>query len=184
MNECLLSLVHEKDKFNGTAELLDILASIISGYAVPIRQEHITFFETILIPMHKVQSSPEFYEQLLRCTMLFAIKDNNLCVTILEGLLKFWPFANRTKECLFLTSVYEALTACNPETIKHLVPRLFKRIVKCVSSNDVQVADRALCLWENSEFLEVMKMYREVTYPIIVPAIEGLGKKHWLPSLE
>ena len=143
MNETLLSLVHEKDKFNGTAELLDILASIISGYAVPIRQEHITFFETILIPMHKVQSSPEFYEQLLRCTMLFAIKDNNLCVTILEGLLKFWPFANRTKECLFLTSVYEALTACNPETIKHLVPRLFKRIVKCVSSNDVQVADRA-----------------------------------------
>ena len=62
MNEMLLSLVHEKDKFNGTAELLDILASIISGYAVPIRAEHITFFETILIPMHKVQSSPEFYE--------------------------------------------------------------------------------------------------------------------------
>ena len=116
--------------------------------------------------------------------MLFAIKDSNLCVTVLEGLLKFWPFANRTKECLFLTSVYEAISACKPETIEHLIPRLFKRIVKCVSSDDVQVADRALCLWESNEFLELMKMYKETTYPIIVPVIAGLGKKHWLPSLE
>lgn len=54
MNETLLSLIHEKDKFNGTAEILDILASIISGYAVPIRQEHLTFFESVLKPMHKV----------------------------------------------------------------------------------------------------------------------------------
>ena len=62
INECFLSLVHEKDKFNGAAELLDILSAIISGYAVPLREEHIVFFHTIIIPLHKVQTFPEYYE--------------------------------------------------------------------------------------------------------------------------
>ena len=62
INECLLSLIYEKDKFNGAAELLDIIQAIISGYAVPLREEHIIFFRTIIIPLHKVQTFPEFYE--------------------------------------------------------------------------------------------------------------------------
>lgn len=48
------SLIHENYKFNGTSELLDILAAIISGFALPLRQEHVQFFHTIIIPMHKV----------------------------------------------------------------------------------------------------------------------------------
>ena len=62
INECLLSLIYEKDKFNGVAELLDILSAIISGYAVPIREEHLIFFNKIMIPLHKVQTYPEFFE--------------------------------------------------------------------------------------------------------------------------
>jgi len=49
-------LIHENYKFNGAAELLDILASIISGFAVPLREEHVIFFKTVIIPLHKVQT--------------------------------------------------------------------------------------------------------------------------------
>ena len=48
------SLIHESYKFNGTSELLDILASIISGFAIPLRTEHVSFFHNIIIPLHKV----------------------------------------------------------------------------------------------------------------------------------
>ena len=48
------TLIHENYKFNGAAELLEILASIISGYAVPLREEHVHFFKTVIIPLHKV----------------------------------------------------------------------------------------------------------------------------------
>lgn len=48
------SLIHENYKFNGTSELLDILAAIISGFAVPLRDEHMNFFHNIIIPLHKV----------------------------------------------------------------------------------------------------------------------------------
>jgi len=48
------ALIHCEYKFNGVAELLDILASIISGFAVPLREEHVKFFRGVIIPLHKV----------------------------------------------------------------------------------------------------------------------------------
>ena len=54
MTDCFYTLIHSNYKFNGAAELLDILASIISGYAVPLREEHIIFFKTVIVPLHKV----------------------------------------------------------------------------------------------------------------------------------
>ena len=54
INECLYALIHETHKFNGAAELLDILAAIISGFAVPLRDEHVIFFKNVIIPLHKV----------------------------------------------------------------------------------------------------------------------------------
>jgi serine/threonine-protein phosphatase 2A regulatory subunit B' len=54
INEAFYELIHESHKFNGAAELLDILASIISGFAVPLREEHVTFFKNVIIPLHKV----------------------------------------------------------------------------------------------------------------------------------
>lgn len=52
--DCFLSLVYELYKFNGAPELLDILASIISGFAVPLREEHVMFFKNVITPLHKV----------------------------------------------------------------------------------------------------------------------------------
>jgi len=77
-----MALIHESHKFNGAAELLDILAAIISGFAVPLREEHVLFFKTIIIPLHKVQTSNFFFEQLLRCSMLFLSKDRSLAITV------------------------------------------------------------------------------------------------------
>ena len=105
INECFYTLIHEVHKFNGTAELLDIQASIISGFAVPLRDEHVIFFKNVIIPLHKVQTCSQFYEQLLRCSMLFLTKDRTLAIPLLEGLLKYWPFANCVKETLFLTEL-------------------------------------------------------------------------------
>jgi serine/threonine-protein phosphatase 2A regulatory subunit B' len=54
INEVFFTLIHETHKFNGAAELLDILASIISGFAVPLRDKHVIFFKNVIIPLHKV----------------------------------------------------------------------------------------------------------------------------------
>ena len=109
MNECFSGLIHETDQFNGAGELLDILASIISGYAVPLRAEHVTFFNDIIVPLHKVPTCPLFFEKLVRCSALFLVKDRTLVVPLIEGLLKYWPFGNAAKESLFLSEVNEVM---------------------------------------------------------------------------
>jgi len=184
MNECFFALIHENHKFNGAAELLDILASIISGFAVPLRDEHVIFFQQVIIPLHKVQTCSNFYEQLLRCSMLFLTKDRTLAIPLLEGLLRFWPFANAVKETLFLTELQEVLEVCEVDKVEHLIPRLFKRIVKCIGGIHLQVADRAMCFFENDYFLNILKTYKEKTFPMLVPVIVDLAENHWHKILQ
>ena len=49
ITDCFHLLIHEIHKFNGASELLDIMASIISGFAIPLREEHVIFFKNIII---------------------------------------------------------------------------------------------------------------------------------------
>ena len=101
---------------------------------------------------------------------------------LLEGLLKYWPFANRIKETIFLCELTDILEVCDTGMIDHLVPKLFTRVMRCVRSEDIQVADRALHLFEVPKFFQLMRKHRLVTYPIIVPLIRDLGEQHWLDS--
>ncbi len=184
INECFFALIHENHKFNGAAELLDILASIISGFAVPLREEHVVFFKNVIIPLHKVQTCSEFFEQLLRCSMLFLTKDRNLAIPLLEGLLKYWPFANCVKETLFLTELQEVLEVCEVEKVEPIIPRLFRRIVKCIGGTHLQVADRAMCFFENDYFLSILRTYKDQTFPMLVPTIVNLAENHWHKILQ
>ena len=55
MNPDLSSrFIYETEKHNGVAELLEILGSIINGFALPLKDEHKQFLQRVLIPLHKV----------------------------------------------------------------------------------------------------------------------------------
>lgn len=116
--------------------------------------------------------------------MLFLTKDRTLAIPLLEGLLKYWPFANCIKETLFLTELQEVLEVCEVDKVEHLIPRLFKRIVKCIGGIHLQVADRAMCFFENDYFLNILKTYKEKTFPMLVPIIVDLAENHWHKILQ
>lgn len=184
ITDCFQVLIHDIHKFNGASELLDILASIISGFAVPLREEHVIFFKNIIIPLHKVQTSNIYFDNLIRCSMLFLTKDSSLAILLLEGILKYWPFANFFKETLFLQELPEVLEFCDVEKIKPLIPKLFKRIVKCISGSHLQVADRAMCLFESESFIQIIKTYKQTTFAMLVPVISKLAENHWHKMLQ
>lgn len=184
ITDCFQVLIHDIHKFNGASELLDILASIISGFAVPLREEHVIFFKNIIIPLHKVQTSNIYFDNLIRCSMLFLTKDSSLAILLLEGILKYWPFANFFKETLFLQELPEVLEFCDVEKIKPLIPKLFKRIVKCISGSHLQVADRAMCLFESESFIQIIKTYKQTTFAMLVPVIAKLAENHWHKMLQ
>ena len=48
----LYALIHDtgSEIYNGIGELLEIVASLINGFAVPLKQEHRRFLLKVLIP--------------------------------------------------------------------------------------------------------------------------------------
>lgn len=171
-------LIHENNKFNGISELLDIMVSIISGYEIPLR-EHINFFKNILIPLHKLERPHLYFDNLSRCSLLFLTKDKALCIPLLDGILKYWPFSNSLKETLFLKELPEKLNFCDVEKVNPLVNKLFDIVIKCISGNDLQVADLALCLFENDYFISIIMHYKTIVFNILVPSVNNLAANHW-----
>ena len=116
--------------------------------------------------------------------MLFLTKDRTLAIPLLEGLLKYWPFANCIKETLFLTELQEVLEVCEVDKVEPLILKLFKRIVRCIGGIHLQVADRAMCFFENDYFLNILKTYKDKTFPMLVPVIVDLAENHWHKILQ
>ena len=116
--------------------------------------------------------------------MLFLSKDPSLAIPLVDGLLRYWPFANSAKEVVFLSELLEVLEVCDIIKLEPLIPRLFKRIVRCIAGPHLQVADRAMCFFENDYFLSILKSYKNYTFPLLVPVIAKIADTHWHKVLQ
>lgn len=116
--------------------------------------------------------------------MLFLSKDPELAIHLVEGLLKLWPFANSTKEVLFLSELLEVLEVCEISKLEKITPKFFKRLIKCIAGPHLQVADRAMCFFENEYFLTILKTYKNLAFPLLVPVIASIADTHWHKVLQ
>ena len=60
----LLSFMYEDDSYRGIPQILQILGSIVSGYSIPLKEEHKVLLVKILIPLHCSRKSFIFYVDL------------------------------------------------------------------------------------------------------------------------
>ncbi|MGH0118041.1 UNVERIFIED_CONTAM: hypothetical protein FKN15_052046 [Acipenser sinensis] len=90
INNIFLRFIYETEHFNGVAELLEILGSIINGFALPLKAEHKQFLMKVLIPMHTAKGLALFHAQLAYCVVQFLEKDPTLTETVAERALYFW----------------------------------------------------------------------------------------------
>ena len=73
-----LQFVYETLEHNGIAEMLEILASIINGFAVPIKKDHKVMLQRALLPLHKSRMIGAYHGQLSYCMALYVAKDRTL----------------------------------------------------------------------------------------------------------
>lgn len=78
-----------------------------------------------------------------------------------------------------MTELLEVLEVCDMVKLEPLIPRLFKRLIKSIAGPHLQVADRAMCFFENDYFLSILKTYRAQTFPMLVPVIAQIADTHW-----
>ncbi|CAF2082923.1 hypothetical protein YC2023_070004 [Brassica napus] len=179
INNVFYRFVFETEKHNGIAEFLEILGSIINGFALPLKEEHKVFLVRALIPLHKPKCLQMYHQQLSYCITQFVEKDCKLADTVIRGLLKSWPVTNSSKEVMFLNELEEVLEATQPPEFQRCMVPLFRRVARCLNSLHFQVAERALFLWNNDHIENLIKQNCKVILPIIFPALERNTQKHW-----
>jgi len=179
INNIFLRFIYENERFNGIAELLEILGSIINGFAVPLKDEHKVFLGRVLIPLHKTHGLASFHPQLTYCVVQFIEKDSSLAEPVLRGLLKFWPKTSSRKEILFLMELEEILDIIDSKMFKILCVSLFKQISRSATSPHFQVAERALAFWSNEYVVQLIEENLNEILPIVLPPLCRISKTHW-----
>ncbi|OWM76183.1 hypothetical protein CDL15_Pgr009829 [Punica granatum] len=139
INNIFYRFIFETEKHNGIAELLEILGSIINGFALPLKEEHKLFLVRALIPLHKPKCLAMYHLQLSYCITQFVEKDCKLADTVIRGFLKYWPVTNSSKEVMFLGELEEVLEATQPPEFQRCMVPLFRQIARCLSSSHFQV---------------------------------------------
>ncbi|KAJ0525387.1 putative protein phosphatase 2A, regulatory B subunit, B56, armadillo-like helical [Helianthus annuus] len=179
INNIFYRFIFETERHPGISELLEILGSIINGFAIPMKEEHKLFLSRALIPLHKPKSINLYHQQLSYCITQFVEKDYKLADIVIKGLLKYWPVTNCAKEILFLGELEEVLDATQPAEFQRCMVPLFRRIGCCINSPHFQVAERALFLWNNERVVSLIALNRPVILPIIFESLERNVQGHW-----
>ncbi|XP_049625777.1 serine/threonine-protein phosphatase 2A 56 kDa regulatory subunit gamma isoform isoform X1 [Suncus etruscus] len=179
INNIFYRFIYETEHHNGIAELLEILGSIINGFALPLKEEHKIFLLKVLLPLHKVKSLSVYHPQLAYCVVQFLEKDSTLTEPVVMALLKYWPKTHSPKEVMFLNELEEILDVIEPSEFVKIMEPLFRQLAKCVSSPHFQVAERALYYWNNEYIMSLISDNAAKILPIMFPSLYRNSKTHW-----
>ena len=90
----------------------------------------------------------------------------------------------REEKIVYTQELPEVFEFCDAEKIQPLVNKLFKRVIRCISGSHLQVADRAMCLFESESFISIIKQYKTISFNMLVPCVNYLAEHHWHQMLK
>ncbi|KAK9112609.1 hypothetical protein Scep_020128 [Stephania cephalantha] len=183
MNDVFFHFVYETDRHCGVGDLLEIWGSIINGFSMPLKEEHKQFLLKVLIPLHKPRCVQAYHRQLAYCVSQFLQKEPLLGGIVVKEILRYWPITNCQKELLLLGELEDLLENIDQEQFRKLARPLCTVMAKCLSSCNLQVAERALFFWNNEYFAKMASQATEDVFPVVVERIEKNLKLHWCRSV-
>jgi len=179
--------VYETERHNGIGELLEILGSIINGFAIPLKKEHLQFLKNALIPLHIPKCVTLYHQQLSYCIIQFVEKDPDTAIPILNGLIRYWPWSSSAKQVLMMNELEEILELLGHDQLMLVRDALFKLLATCLASEHFQVAERTLFLWNNDQLVNsgcLSKGHTSVLLPLIYGPLHNKAERHWNATVE
>lgn len=179
--------VYETERHNGIGELLEILGSIINGFAIPLKKEHLQFLVRALIPLHKPKCVALYHQQLSYCIIQYVEKDADTATPILNGFFKCWPWSNSGKQVMFLNELEEILELLGADQLAQVSTMLFTNLARCLDSDHFQVVERALFLWNNEHLVNsgcLSRLNAQTVLPIIYGPLYKNSSGHWNATVE
>uniref|UniRef100_A0A2M4CZ56 Putative serine/threonine protein phosphatase 2a regulatory subunit n=1 Tax=Anopheles darlingi TaxID=43151 RepID=A0A2M4CZ56_ANODA len=179
INNIFLRFIYETEHFNGVGELLEILGSIINGFALPLKAEHKQFLVKVLLPLHKVKVLSLYHAQLAYCVVQFLEKDASLTEPVVRGLLKFWPKTCSQKEVMFLGEIEEILDVIEPPQFVKKKEKRKQQKTKNNPNTKIQEKEKPLQTGNKEETKALIQQKKTRIMPIMFPALYRISKEHW-----
>ena len=134
-----LELIYGTIYLPGITEILEVLGSIINGFACPIKAEHIRFLYKVLLPLHSLPKIQHFHAQLVYCIVQYFEKDPKLAEDFIRKFLQRWPKTSSNKEILFLDELEELIDIIKPAEFVKVQEIVFRQLSKCIRNEQAQV---------------------------------------------
>jgi serine/threonine-protein phosphatase 2A regulatory subunit B' len=178
--------VFETERHAGTGELLEILGSIINGFALPLKPEHVQFLHKALMPLHRPRNVAAYLQQLIYCVSQFVQKDPSTVTFVITGLCKNWPWSSSAKQIVLLNELEEVLELSGHEAAAPALKPFFYMLARCVAAPHFQVAERALFLWRSEALASGVlgKPHVALALPALYAALSKQAAGHWNPTVE
>lgn len=185
MREFFLEFINNPQPvyFRGIPELLEIMGTIISGFVLPLKDEHVDFLTKVLIPLHKSKYYGNYFRQVLYCEVQYLNKKRELAEDVIKGLLKYWPVSNTIKEMQFVGELEDLLELAFPESFAKIMVPLFETLARSITKPHFQVQERILFLWHNEFIVGNIANHVEVILPIMFPVLHASAQAHWNSSV-
>jgi serine/threonine-protein phosphatase 2A regulatory subunit B' len=181
--------VYETEHHNGIGELLEILGSIINGFALPLKEEHVAFLERALLPLHRPRCIAKYVSQLSFCMVQYIEKDPGTVCNIVRGIVRTWPWSSSQKQIVLLGELEELFELAGADAALPVLRDLFVLLARCCGSSHFQVAERALALWNNEQLVTppggvLSATHAAVAVPLLFDALQRQSAGHWNPNVD
>lgn len=179
MSNFFLAYMYDHGNHTGVAELLEVMGSIVNGFIYPLKDEHKKFLFNVVLPLHKHKALATYHSQLTYCAVQYIDRDAELAVPIINYLLKHWPRLASTREVMYLSEMEELVDVTDEREFRKVMVKLFKQLAICITSDQFQVAERCLYMWNNEYFTTLVARNSTVLMPILFPALNRDPNLHW-----
>ncbi|CAG0882973.1 unnamed protein product [Cyprideis torosa] len=177
--------------YAGIGEILEFFVPIFLGMKKPVSKYNLSLLHHILIPLHRLPllKFSRVQTSMIDCLKAFMFKEPRSVLSVVRGLLLFWPKIDSQKEVRFLTEIQALCDVMTSQQFKWVVRPLFRQIARCCGSLQLTTSEEALGLFdsdalrphivENSAmilhltFEELNRIVEDPYYSFVLPEVEN-----------
>jgi serine/threonine-protein phosphatase 2A regulatory subunit B' len=169
----------------GVFEMLEILGSIVEGFAVPLKPNHVEYLNRTLLPLIKIPAFVVYHSPLLYCFLQYVIKDAVLAAPIVKYFFRHWPVQSARKQVLLLSSIDHLVGALDEQELGRSVgPVLIGNLAKTLRTPHFQVADKCMALLQTLKVKEYIRRNSAAVVKVIYPVLTAVSHHHWNQNLQ
>lgn len=153
--------------------------SQLKGYFNP---SFYNFFKLVIFQLFTTDFVHNYYTILSSLCQIFYQHDSSITIWALNFLLNHWPLSNSTKHTIYLHHVRILANSLQSSSTEKIVVRLFEQIGRSVQSQNFKVANAALQVIGNVNFLFNFAPIFNTIIPPLSKSVKTL-ESHWHPEV-